>query len=322
MKHIIAILIGFCMDLLFGDPAWIIHPVVIMGKGISFFDHKIRPKFFRTPKGERIGGGIMVICMILGTAGITCGGLVLLYRNLPWAAFVLECIWSWQVLAMRGLKAESMKVYEALKQKDLSLARRELSMIVGRDTEVLQETGITKAAVETVAENFSDGVIAPLFWLFVGGPAAAMTYKAINTMDSMVGYKNEKYLNFGCVAAKTDDLANLIPARLAALLLIAASGVCGLDLKAAFRIWRRDRFRHASPNSAQTEAAAAGALGIELGGPAYYFGEYHDKPTIGAPIREPEIEDICRINRLMYAASFLGLLAMMGVRLTIMAIWM
>ncbi|MFQ9806101.1 MAG: adenosylcobinamide-phosphate synthase CbiB [Christensenellales bacterium] len=192
-----------------------------------------------------------------------------------------------------------------------------VSRIVGRDTEKLTREGVTKAAVETVAENASDGVIAPLFYMMLGGAPLALTYKAVNTMDSMVGYKNEKYLNFGRAAAKLDDAVNYLPSRIAALLWIAAAALTGNDAKGAWRIWRRDRRNHASPNSAQTESACAGALGVQLAGPATYFGEYYDKPTIGDAARAIEPKDILQANRMMRVASVLGLIAAAGIRLMI-----
>ena len=203
-----------------------------------------------------------------------------------------------------------MKVYDRLKEKDLPGARRAVSMIVGRDTAHLDEAGVTKAAVETVAENTSDGVIAPMFYLMIGGPAAGWIYKAVNTMDSMVGYKNERYRFFGTAAARLDDILNYLPSRLSALLMIAAGALLKLDARGAYRIWRRDRRNHASPNSAQTESVMAGALNLQLAGDAFYFGKLTKKKTIGDDIRRIAPEDIPRANRLMLTASVLGLLLM------------
>ena len=202
---------------------------------------------------------------------------------------------------------ESTNVYRELTKPDLPAARTAVSRIVGRDTQALTAEGVTKAAVETVAENASDGVIAPLFYMLLGGAPLALTYKAINTMDSMVGYKNERYLHFGRAAAKLDDIANFLPSRIAALLWVAAAALTGNDARNAWRIWRRDRRNHASPNSAQTESACAGALNVQLAGPAYYFGEYYKKPTIGDAVRPIEPEDIRRADRMMYAESLLAL---------------
>ena len=234
----------------------------------------------------------------------------------PALGFGVQLVWCWQALALRGLADESGKVYDQLAREDLPAARRAVSRIVGRDTQRLSAEGVAKAAVETVAENFSDGVAAPLFYLLIGGAPLGLAYKAINTMDSMVGYKNERYLHFGRAAARLDDAANYIPARLAALLWIAAAALGGFDAKNAWRIWRRDRRCHASPNSAQTESACAGALGVQLAGPAWYFGEYYDKPTIGDPDRPVTPGDILRADRMLYLAGLLalglGLAARMG----------
>ena len=215
--------------------------------------------------------------------------------------------WCGQALAAKGLVQESMNVYRELTKPDLPAARIAVSRIVGRDTEALTVEGVTKAAVETVAENASDGVIAPLFYMLLGGAPLALTYKAINTMDSMVGYKNTQYLYFGRAAAKLDDVANYLPSRIAALLWVAAAALTGNDARSAWRIWRRDKRNHASPNSAQTESACAGALNVQLAGPAYYFGEYYPKPTIGDAVRPIEPEDIRRADRMMYAESLLAL---------------
>ena len=248
--------------------------------------------------------------MIL-TAGITSGAAwILLYAAgciHPYVKFALSVLMCYQLLATKSLKTETMKVYDALKEGDLEKARHAVSMIVGRDTQALNEEGVAKAAVETVAENSSDGVVAPLLFLAIGGPVLGFFYKAVNTLDSMVGYKNDKYLYFGRFSAKLDDVLNYIPARISGLLLVAASPLAGLSISGAWRIWLRDRRNHASPNSAQTEAAAAGALEVQLAGDAYYFGKLYKKPTIGAPIRPVEYEDIRRMNRLMYAGVLLAL---------------
>ena len=314
MTILTAALCGFLMDLLLGDPAWMPHPVVLMGKGIGFLEKLFRPEFPKTQSGEFRAGFCLVLSLTLDTLLSACLLLWLTGKVHPWLQFGLMVLWSWQVLAMKGLRTESMRVYERLTNGTLEDARTAVSRIVGRDTQNLSAEGVTKAAVETVAENFSDGVIAPLFYLVVGGPPLALCYKAVNTMDSMIGYKNEEYLHFGRCAAKLDDLANYIPSRLSALLLIAAAFLSGANGKSAWKIWRRDRRNHASPNSAQTEAAMAGALEVQLAGPAYYFGEYYDKPTIGDPVRSIKPEDIKRANRLMYLSGILGLLLLGGLR--------
>ena len=225
----------------------------------------------------------------------------------PLLGLAVQMFWCGQALAAKGLVQESTNVYRELTKPDLPAARIAVSRIVGRDTQALTAEGVTKAAVETVAENASDGVIAPLLYMLLGGAPLALTYKAINTMDSMVGYKNTQYLYFGRAAAKLDDIANYLPSRIAALLWVAAAALTGNDARNAWRIWRRDRRNHASPNSAQTESACAGALNVQLAGPAYYFGEYYPKPTIGDAVRPIEPEDIRRADRMMYAESLLAL---------------
>ena len=232
-----------------------------------------------------------------------------LYQVQVWAGFAVETFWCYQLLAVKALRVESMRVYSAVKEGDLPKARYAVSMIVGRDTDCLDAQGVTKAAVETVAENSSDGVVAPLLFLMIGGAAGGFFYKSINTMDSMVGYKNDKYRYFGTFAAKLDDVVNFFPARIAGGLMILAGYLWGFDGKNAARIYRRDKKNHESPNSAHTEAVMAGALDIQLAGDAWYFGELHRKPTLGDPIRPVEPEDIPRSNRLMVGTAFLALVA-------------
>ena len=302
-----AVLGGFVLDALFGDPAWLPHPVVYMGKAISKLEKFLRPRLPKTPQGELLGGAIVAFCLPVGTfllTGLVCWGAARLH---PLLGLALQMFWCGQALAARGLVQESTNVYKELKKPDLPGARKAVSRIVGRDTAELTAEGVTKAAVETVAENASDGVIAPLLYMLIGGAPLALTYKAINTMDSMLGYKNEKYLYFGRIPAKLDDAANYLPSRLAALLWVAAAAFTHNDTKGAWKIWRRDRRNHASPNSAQTESACAGALGVQLAGPAYYFGEYYAKPTIGDALRPIEPEDILRANQMMYVASSFAL---------------
>ena len=300
MRIILLMLGGFILDGIFGDPAWLVHPVVIMGKAITALEKFLRKRLPNTPEGERLGGRILAMALPVGTLLITGGVCWLFYRISPILGFAIELLWCAQALAAKGLAQESTNVYRELVKGDLPASRRAVSRIVGRDTAELTSEGVTKAAVETVAENASDGVIAPLFYMMLGGAPLALVYKAINTMDSMVGYKNEKYLNFGRAAAKLDDAANYLPSRIAALLWIASAALTGNDAKSAWRIWRRDRRKHASPNSAQTESACAGALNVQLAGPATYFGKYYDKPTIGDAVRAIEPKDILRANTMMY----------------------
>ena len=309
-----AVVGGFVLDALFADPAWLPHPVVLMGKCISKLEKTLRARFPKTQQGELLAGAVLAFCLPVGTFLLTSAVCLLAAKISPWLGLAVQMFWCGQALAAKGLVQESRNVYNKLVKPDLPAARKAVSRIVGRDTENLTAEGVTKAAVETVAENASDGVIAPLLYMLLGGAPLALTYKAVNTMDSMVGYKNETYLYFGRAAAKLDDVANYIPSRLAALLWAAAAALTGNDAKGAWRIWRRDRRNHASPNSAQTESACAGALGVQLAGPAYYFGEYYPKPTIGDALRPIEPQDILRADRMMYAASILALVLGLVIR--------
>ena len=305
--HILALILGFLLDLAFGDPRWLYHPIRLIGNLIAWAEKPFRAAFPKSEKGELAAGTFFAVFVVAVSTAVPAILLALASRLSPWLVFALEVFWSFQILAAKSLKSESMKVYAALKEGDLSEARKAVSMIVGRDTQNLSEEGVAKAAVETVAENSSDGVIAPLLFLALGGPALGFFYKAVNTLDSMVGYKNDTYLYFGRFSAKLDDVLNFIPSRISGLLLVLASPLAGLSMEGAWKIFRRDRRNHASPNSAQTEAAAAGALGVQLAGDAYYFGKLYKKPTIGDPLRPVEYEDIRRVNRLMYAAVCLAL---------------
>ncbi len=316
MSILIAAFGGFCLDLAFGDPPnlpWP-HPVVVMGRCITMLEKRLRASFPKTARGELAAGSLLAALLSLGSFLLTGAALWAAGRLHPLARLALETFFCWQALAVKDLRKESMNVYTALKGAPLEDARAAVSRIVGRDTRGLSADGVAKAAVETVAENFSDGVVAPLFYMLLGGAPLAFCYKAVNTMDSMVGYKNERYLYFGRAAARLDDTANYLPARLAALLLIAASFFARLDARSAFRIWRRDRRRHASPNSAQCESAMAGALGVRLAGPAYYFGKLYDKPTLGDDRRPIEPEDIPRACLLLYIGSFFALALLGGAR--------
>lgn len=308
MKICAAIVLGFLLDLWLADPAWMPHPVVIMGKCITGLEKFLRARFPATPEGERAAGRVFAVVLPVGTLLLTAAVCVVANRLHPLLGLAVQTIWCWQALAVKGLAVESRRVYGCLAAEDLPGARKAVARIVGRDTQNLTEEGVTKAAIETVAENFSDGVIAPLVYMLIGGAPLALCYKAINTMDSMVGYKNQRYLHFGRAAARLDDAANFLPSRLAALFWILAAALAGQDGKNAWRIWRRDRRNHASPNSAQTESACAGALGVQLAGPAYYFGEYYDKPTIGDARRAVEPQDILRANRMLFAGAFAALL--------------
>ena len=361
---------GYVLDLIFGDPHGMWHPICFIGNMISFFERRLqsdcvheqvakadceRPLYerirgnkkeqkqkqldttnmneskvdgcdknsesevFHEPKKELAGGVLLVICVLTISTAIPLVILLVCYRICFWLGFAVQSYMCYTILATKSLKTESMKVAEALQTDGLEAGRKAVSMIVGRDTQNLTETGVVKAAVETVAENTSDGILAPMFYMAIGGPVLGYFYKAVNTMDSMVGYKNDKYLYFGRAAAKFDDVMNFIPARLSALLMILAAPLVKLDGASAWKIFKRDRLNHASPNSAQTEAVMAGALQVQLAGDAWYFGKKHEKPTIGDAVRTVEIEDIARANKLLYAASLLGMLLFCGIRI---AVWL
>lgn len=311
----VALFFGILLDFILGDPHGWWHPVIGIGKIITKTEKIVRNIFPKTKKGERVGGIVLAVVVILLSVAIPAVLLYAAYRLHPIVGMVLEAVMCYAMLAAKSLKTESMKVAEALEQDGLEAGRKAVSMIVGRDTERLDETGVIKAAVETVAENTSDGVIAPLIFMGIFGALGGFFYKSINTMDSMIGYKNEKYQYLGTAAAKLDDVVNFIPARISAMMMILSAFLCGMDGKGAFRIFKRDRYNHASPNSAQTESVMAGALGVQLAGDAWYFGVKHEKPTIGDAKRTVELLDIRRSNRLMYATTVLTALVVMGIRI-------
>lgn len=301
--HIISLPIGFILDLLFGDPSCIPHPIRGMGKTIGGCERLVR-KWSDGNRRKELAGGIFLVLVNLLFWGMLSFGICFAgYRIHFYLGVAVESFLCFQLLAAKSLKSESLKVYDALTKGTIQEARTAVSMIVGRDTQNLTEEGVTKAAVETVAENFADGVTAPLFYMAIGGAFFGYLYKTVNTMDSMIGYKDEKYLYIGRAAAKLDDACNYIPARLSAVFLVMGCPLCGLDARNAWRIWHRDGRNHASPNSAQTEAAAAGALGIQLAGDAWYFGKLYKKKTIGDKNRAVAATDIVKVNQLMYAAS-------------------
>ena len=310
----LALPIGFLIDLIVGDPHGLPHPVAGIGKLISLFERLLRRVFPKTPTGEKIAGGVL---WLLVASISTAVPLFLLWGCdviSPWLALAVESVMCWQVLATKSLRDESMKVYAALETGDLAASRRAVSMIVGRDTAALDDAGVTRAAVETVAENTSDGVVAPLLFLALGGAPLGFFYKAVNTMDSMLGYTDPPYTNIGFVPAKTDDVMNFIPARLSALLMLCAGWLLRLDVKNGWHIFRRDRYRHASPNSAQTESVCAGLLGLRLAGDAWYHGVLHRKEYIGDALREIEHADIPLSCRLLYVTSALALVLCCAVR--------
>lgn len=303
---LLALVLGFILDLIIGDPHGLYHPIRLVGNLIALLEKRMNRKK-DSPNQQMVMGWLMALIVITLSSGIPLLLLLLAYRIHPVCRLILETIMCWQLLATKSLKDESMKVYRKLKKHDLQGSRHAVSMIVGRDTEVLDESGVTKAAVETVAENTSDGVIAPMLYMAIGGAFLGWMYKSINTMDSMVAYKNERYLYFGRIPAYLDDIANYIPARLAGVMMILASFIVRLDGAHAFAIFKRDRYNHASPNSAQTEAVMAGALNVQLAGDAWYFGELHKKKTIGDDIRPVETEDIVRANKLLYGTAVVSL---------------
>lgn len=325
--HVGALCAGFLLDLVVGDPQWIPHPVRLIGSWITFTERWIRAAFPKTPKGELIGGclftAIVMLTSGLGAAVVTILPVMLLLQfgfatASMAAAFILETVSVCYAVAVRSMRTESMKVQRALEEEDLFRARSAVSMIVGRDTENLTKEGVAKAAVETVAEGTSDGIVSPLFWIALFGPVGGWIYKAVNTMDSMVGYRNDRYLYFGRCAARTDDVFNYIPSRIAAVLMIAAAGFLGLDSAEAYHIWKRDRRNHKSPNSAQTESACAGALGLRLAGDAWYFGKKVEKPFIGDEKKKTEPSDITEANRLMYGTAGLAVFFAAVIRFSVL----
>ena len=313
-----ALCIGFCIDLLIGDPHGLPHPVAAIGHLISLLERLFRRLFPKTPGGERAAGACIWILTALIAAALPALLLWGCARVSVWLRLAVESVMCGQILAAKSLRDESMKVYAALKHGSLDEARQAVSMIVGRDVARLDARGVMRAAVETVAENASDGVIAPLIFLALGGAPLGMLYKAVNTMDSMVGNKNDRYLYFGRAAARLDDALNFLPARIAGVLMCLGGAAAGYDGKNAWRIFRRDRKKHKSPNSAHTEAACAGALQLQLAGPNYYFGQLVDKPTIGDDQRPVEALDILRAGRILYATAFFALLLFCGVPLLIL----
>ena len=305
LSHALAFIFGFIMDLIVGDPHSLPHPVRLFGRLIAALDKKLRQNGSDDYVNNRNlrNGRVLVIILILVTAAMYFFVLSLAYYVNRIAGLLIETLMTWQLLAVKSLNDESMKVCTALIEGNVEQARREISMLVARDTDALDMPGITRAAVETVSENTCDGVIAPLLYTALGGPVLGAVYKAVNTADSMIGYKNERYLYFGRAAARLDDILNYIPARLAALVMLLASGVLVLDTENALRIYRRDARKTSSPNAGQTEAVCAGALGISLGGEASYFGKPVSKAVIGDELRKIAPEDIKTSNELMVCTA-------------------
>ncbi len=308
--HIAALTLGFALDRVVGDPYSLPHPIRAIGNLIAALDKAFMDKRMqdrREPGAEGVLGCVGV-AIVLGVVAVVTSAL---FFGAYWLdarlGVVVEAILTFYVLAGKSLRVECMKVHNALKNGSLADARRAVSMIVGRDVDALDERGVTRAAVETSAENLSDGAIAPWLYACVGGPVAAMLYKAVNTMDSMWGYHNDRYEYYGSCAARLDDLVNYIPARLSACFAIVAAALAGkrYDARRAIAIFRRDRFNHKSPNSAQTESVYAGAMGLRLAGDAYYFGRLVEKPFIGDELREIEADDIKRACDLTDLTTYL-----------------
>lgn len=316
-----ALVLGFVIDLILGDPHSVPHPVVWIGKLISALEKSLRRLVPKTMKGENFAGGLLWVLVVLISTAVPVGLLWLCHWVSPWLRLAVESIMCWQILATKSLRDESMKVYHALKTGDIEESRRAVSMIVGRDTARLDEAGVTRAAVETVAENTSDGVVAPLLFLAIGGAPLGFFYKAINTMDSMLGYVEPPYKNIGLVPAKMDDVVNFIPARLSALLMLAAGALLKLDVKNGWRIFKRDRYNHASPNSAQTESVCAGLLGLRLAGDAWYHGVLHKKPYIGDEKRLICHEDIPLAGKLLYVTAVLSLILFAAIKVLVLLVW-
>ncbi|MDO5128002.1 MAG: adenosylcobinamide-phosphate synthase CbiB [Eubacteriales bacterium] len=314
-ERMLVLVVAFLLDALFGDPHFLWHPVRAIGGLITGLEKLLRRLFGirreRRIVRERIAGVVLVLLVSTITVLVSGALLYVAWRVHPYVKTALECVMCYQLLAMRSLATEAKKVYVPLASGDTEQARHAVSMIVGRDTQSLDAEGITKAAVETVAENTSDGVVAPLIFMGLFGACGGFFYKAVNTMDSMVGYKNDTYRYFGTAAAILDDMLNYIPARVSAFYMILSAGCMKLSVKNAWRIFKRDRYKHESPNSAQTEAVCAGALGVKLAGPAYYFGKRKEKPVIGDEERTICPEDILRTIRLMIITSVGVLLTML-----------
>ena len=296
----IKIWIAYVLDLIFGDPQNVVHPVQVIGKIISAGEKVLLRK-----KYKFLAGAVLNIF----TVSITYTLMYLISKSVKISVFfmIIEIYLMYTIFSINSLAREGNRVYRILKEGDIEKARKDLSYLVSRDTETMDEKMIIRSTMETISENTVDGIVAPMFYMFLGGMPLAMAYKAINTLDSMVGYKNEKYMEFGKFSAKVDDVANFIPARITGILIVLASMILGYDYKNSLKIFIRDRKNHSSPNSAHSEASVAGALGVQFGGKVSYFGKEIDKPTIGDKTKEFELEDIRKNIRIMYVTSFLSL---------------
>ena len=306
MTLVIKIWIAYVLDLIFGDPQNIIHPVQIIGKMINIGEKSLLGKKYKSDRKYKFFAGMILnITVISLTYGIT----YLIHRTSENSIIftVAEIYLMYTVFSINSLAREGNRVYNILKEGNIERARKDLSYLVSRDTETMDEKMIIRSTMETISENTVDGIVAPMMYMFLGGLPLSMTYKAINTFDSMVGYKNEKYMDFGKFSAKLDDVANFIPARITGILIVIASMILGYDYKNSLKIFIRDRKNHSSPNSGHAEAGVAGALGVQFGGKVSYFGKEVDKPVIGDKTKDFELEDIKKNIKIMYAASFLSL---------------
>lgn len=315
-----ALLIGFVVDLIIGDPRSIPHPVILIGKLISVSEKFYRKIFPKTVRGENFAGAAIWVTVVAISTAVPSAILWLCYKISPWLCLVVESIMCWLILATKSLKDETMKVYDALETGDINASRYAVSMIVGRDTAELDDAAVTRAAVETVAENSSDGIVAPMIFMAIGGAPLGFLYKAVNTMDSMLGYVEMPFKNVGLVPAKLDDVFNYLPSRISALFMLVGGAILGLNVKNGWKIFKRDRYNHASPNSAQTESVCAGLLGLRLAGDAYYHGVLHKKKYIGDELRPIEHKDIPRTCKLLYATATVSLVVCCAIKILVIAL--
>ena len=303
---VIKIWIAYVLDLIFGDPQNIIHPVQVIGKMISSGEKYLLGKRHESDRKYKFFAGMILNITVIS---VTYAVTYLIYKSSENSIIftVAEIYLMYTIFSINSLAREGNRVYNILKEGNIERARKDLSYLVSRDTGTMDEKMIIRSTMETISENTVDGIVAPMLYMFLGGLPLSMTYKAINTFDSMVGYKNEKYMDFGKFSAKLDDVANFIPARITGILIVIASMILGYDYKNSLKIFIRDRKNHSSPNSGHAEAGVAGALGVQFGGRVSYFGKEVDKPVIGDKIKDFELEDIKKNIKIMYAASFLSL---------------
>ncbi|MBI4222562.1 MAG: cobalamin biosynthesis protein CobD [Planctomycetes bacterium] len=306
---LIDLAVAFVLDCAIGDPQWSYHPMRLIGRSIEGMEYLVR----KLPIPERVSGILLAMIIVSGTYLVTHAVVILSRQWSALSEIIIGAVIIYFAISVKSLADESKKIMTALKENDLMKARKALSLIVGRDTANLSQEQIVRACVETIAEGSVDGVLSPLFYAFIGGPSAAMAYKAVNTLDSMVGYKSEKYVRFGWASARLDDLANYIPARVSAVLIPIASFLCGCGFKGSLRIAFQDGRKHESPNSGIPEAAIAGALGVQLGGESMYQGEFVEKPFIGNAKNLLTIESIDTAIKIMYVASILFMVCGIGV---------